>query len=194
FDRQSDLGLFDVVQNRLGSADGRFALRAQHGGQLADAAAPLQTRHVGRRAALIYRLAYVKVGIAIAGQLRQVGDDHDLVIGLGRQPPQLAADDIADAAADALIDFVKDQRRGAVNLGQRRLQGQHQARRFAATGDSRHRLERLAWIGRDEKLDPIDATLVKGKPLYVAVDGHVAAVGGGLSAKVDAEPRAVHPE
>ncbi len=50
----------------------------------------------------------MEVRVAIAGQLWQMSHDDNLMTRFGRQSPQFAADDVADASANALVDLVED--------------------------------------------------------------------------------------
>ncbi len=79
-----------------------------------------------------------------------------------RQPPQLLPDDGADAPADALVDLIEDERRRGVGMGKRAFERQHQARCLAARGHARHRLERFAGVGADQKFNLVDASAVEG--------------------------------
>ena len=107
-----------------------------------------------------------------------------------RQPPQLLADDVAAAPADADVDLVEDERGHLVGRGEDGLERQHDARRLAAGGDPGQRLERLAGVGRDQELHAVDAGRVEGvaarspisasltitpSPAGVLVDGHLEA-------------------
>ena len=68
----------------FGAADGCRTTGSQHIGQFTDSAANIQIRHRGACTPTDHVLADVEVLIAVAGQLRQMGDDNDLVIGNGR--------------------------------------------------------------------------------------------------------------
>ena len=133
----------------------------------------------------------MEVQIAIAGQLRQVGHAQHLVIAAcdaisDGQAPQLLADHAAHPPADAGVNLVKDEGRRAVGLGQHRLEGQHQARGLAAGGDAHQRLERLADVGRDQELDPVQAGRVKGHPPSLDVGPVVGIAPGQVHAKAGA--------
>ena len=71
-----------------------------------------------------------EVLVAKGGQLGQVGDAQHFVPAA--QLPELFTDHHTDSPADALVDFIKDQGRDVVGLGQNVLQRQHQPRCFAA--------------------------------------------------------------
>src|SRR5207253_3449823 len=95
-----------------------------------------------------------------AGDLRQVGDADDLVPR--RELLELPPDDLGDAAADAGVDLVEDERgRGAAagGLEEGRGDGELDARELAARGNALHRLRLLAAVRGDEDLDAVDAVL-----------------------------------
>lgn len=70
-------------------------------------------------------LVDVVVGVGEGGDLRQVGDDDDLVVG--GEHPQLFADDLPAAPADTGVDFVEDERGRGVCPGENGFQREHQA-------------------------------------------------------------------
>ena len=98
---------------------------AQHLRQLAHPQFALERPDGCHRAPLAHDLLDLQVLVAEGGQLGKVGDAQDLV--LARQAPEFLAHHGAHPSADALIDFVEDQRRGAVGTGQDALQAEHQA-------------------------------------------------------------------
>ena len=58
-------------------------------------------------------------------------------------------------------------------MGQRALERQHQARGLAAGGHARHRLERFAGVGADQKLDLVHAAGIKGHAAAIGQNGPV---------------------
>ena len=72
---------------------------------------------MGDGAAATLPLAHMKMDIPISGQLRQMGHDDDLMPPMRRQFSQFAPDGIPNAAANPLINFIKNEGRGAVYLG-----------------------------------------------------------------------------
>ncbi|EFK97707.1 hypothetical protein LDC_0237, partial [sediment metagenome] len=68
--------------------------------------------------------------VGLRGYLWQMGDAKHLAALA--QLAQHAADDFRDATADADIDFVKNQRTCGIGLAGDHLQGQPDARQFAA--------------------------------------------------------------
>ena len=101
-----------------------------------------------------------EMAVTIGRHLGQVGDAQHLV--RGGQPPQLLAHHIAAAPADADINLIEDERGRLIGRGEDGLERQHDARRLAAGGDLGQRLERLAGIGRDQELHPVNAGRVEG--------------------------------
>ncbi len=79
--------------------------------------------------------------------LRRMGDEQHLR-GFG-QTLQALAHRVGDRAADAAIHFVEHQGGGRRGLGQRDLQGQREARQFAARCDPGQRTEGGAFHGGD---------------------------------------------
>lgn len=74
-----------------------------------------------------------KVMVALAGNLRKVGDTKHLpVTGQG---PKLESDPFGDATPDPGINFVKDQGRHPLGVGRGQLKGQGQAGQLAPGGD-----------------------------------------------------------
>ena len=120
----------------------------------------------------------MKMGVAKACHLRQMGDDNDLMPRMAGQTPQLAADDHTDTAANALVNLVKNQGGGLIRLCQHRFERQHEPRCFATAGDFGHRLERLAGVGANQKFDHINARMVKSEPFLAHIGSCFGRLGG----------------
>ncbi len=71
-------------EDGFGAAAGVYALCAQHGGQFGDTAVPVQIFYGRNGTAVFHLFAHMEMGVAIPGQLRQMGDDDDLVLANGR--------------------------------------------------------------------------------------------------------------
>ena len=91
--------------------------------------------------------------IGKGGHLRGVGDAEHLVPGGGLV--QQLADPPGSPAGNAGIDFVVDDSRQRVAVGQCALEGEHNAGKLATRGDLGQRLGRFARVGRDQKLNVI---------------------------------------
>src|ERR1041385_5507079 len=88
-------------------------------------------------------------------------DTEDLMHS--RKIPKLLSHRHADPTANALVDFVEDQRRYFVGAGEHILQAKHETRSFAARGNLCQRLESFAGIRGDQKFHFIEAILIKPK-------------------------------
>ena len=77
------------------------------------------------------------------------------------QLPELLAHHVAHAPAQALVNFIKNQRGGLVCLRQHALERQHQARRLAARRNFYKRLQRFAGVWRNHELQRVNAGMVK---------------------------------
>src|SRR5205085_4057177 len=134
----------------------------------------------------------VEMRRAEAGDLRQVRDADDLIPG--GELLQFAADDFRNAAADAGVDLIEDERRGG---GARRCFEERggdrelNARQLAARRDLLHRLRLFAAIRRDENVDAIEALFAERDRSVV---GREARIGIGGGAERDADGRALHGE
>src|SRR5438876_274808 len=85
------------------------------------------------------------------GDLRQVGDAEHLA--LLAEASQRPADRLGDAAADAGIDLVENQRADRRSLRRDHLDRQADARELASGGDPRERAQRQARVRGDLELD-----------------------------------------
>ena len=120
-------------------------------------------------------LLHLEVLVAKGRQLRQVGDDHHLV--LAAQTPQFFPDRPADAAADALVNFIEDERGNLVGTRQHILECQHQAGSLAAGGDLCQRFQAFARVRLHQEFHFVQPVAVKGEPGAIR-QGH--AFGSGL--------------
>ena len=100
---------------------GDFAAR-EHLGDLLHACLVAETGD----ARVAFAFAHHEVGFALRGDLRQVGDVHHL--HRGGQLADDASHGVGDAARDARVDLVEDDRRQLHALGEQRLDRQHHAR------------------------------------------------------------------
>ena len=89
------------------------------------------------------------------GDLRQVGDDEDLVVAA--QTGQRPAHGHGGLPADAGVDLVEDE--GGGRLGEHEAQGEHGAGQLAARGDLGQRQRRRARVGGQEDLDVVARVL-----------------------------------
>ena len=91
--------------------------------------------------------------MAMRGDLRQVRDGQHLAVGaeLAHQP----AHGVCHQAADAGIDLVKDQGRGAAELAGGHGNRQCDTRQFAARSDLGNRARRAAGVAGNQKIDGI---------------------------------------
>ena len=62
-------------------------MSAKHGRQLANPARPFQGADERSRPTLFHLFVHLKVRVAISGELRQVGDDDDLMSPMTRKAP-----------------------------------------------------------------------------------------------------------
>src|SRR6202040_1068214 len=136
-------------------------LAAQHPGNLLHPLlGTIEPADARARVAAGILLPHEKMRGGEAGDLWKVRDADDLIAR--RELLQLSADDFGDAAADAGVDLVEDERcaGGARRcLEQRRGDRQLDARQLAPGGDALHRLRLLAAIRRDEDLHAIESRL-----------------------------------
>ena len=86
------------------------------------------------------------------------------------QVSQLLADDLGDRAADACVHFVEYHAHGRCSRAPRDLNGEADARQFAARGDFRQAFQRLAGIGAYQVLHLV--TAVRGEFLLAGTDLH----------------------
>jgi hypothetical protein len=119
-----------------------------------------------------------------------VRDAEHLV--LARELPELLADHVPHATADALVQLVEDQDRRLVDGRQCALQRQHEAGELSAARDLRKRPRRLPQIGGHEELDAVDAGLVEGYASALSLDLH--SLGIRSASQVHREARARHAE
>lgn len=92
--------------------------------------------------------------VAARGDLRQVRDAQHLphLSELMQQPP----DHLGDAAADARVDFVEDERRRRARRARDHREREADPRELAARGDLRERPQRHARMARDAELDLLE--------------------------------------
>src|SRR5581483_11055031 len=119
-------------------------------------------------------LVHAKMRVGIGGDLRQVRDAQDLMPP--SQPPQLLADDVAEAATDALVQLVENEHRRFIHGGQRGLERQHKSSQLTAAGYLRERSWRLPTIRRHQELHAIDSRLVACHWRIVSWRRHTAIV------------------
>ncbi len=136
---------------------------AEHLGQFESAWFPGQFGHPGERAVLFDDLLHLEMLVAEDRQLRQVGDDEDLVGA--PQLPQLFAHRAAHAPADALVDLVEDEGGHLVGTRQHVFERQHQAGGLAAGGDPCQRFQPLARVGRHQELDLVETGSRRRQPV-----------------------------
>jgi len=92
---------------------------------------PGRHAHVTRRDATLGALRDDEMVIGVGGDLRQVRDDQRLPIGSGHARQRFPHPH-THLAADALIDFVENERRHRVMRREHDLQREHEARQLAA--------------------------------------------------------------
>ncbi len=146
----------------MGGAESALGDCAEHLGQFEGARFPGQFGHPGEGAVFLDDLLHLEMLVAEDGQLRQVGDDEDLVGA--PQVPELFANRPADTAADALVDLVEDEGGHLVGAGEHVFEGQHQAGGLAAGGDPDERFQTLPGVGSDQEFDLVEAGAIKGNP------------------------------
>ena len=120
---------------------------AQHAGELTHAGLPvgLDRRDGDYRPVFRLILFNDEMTVALRGDLREVGDaEHLMALGNARH---FLANHAADLAANVGIHLVEHQHRHVVEVGQHRLEREHDARKFAAGGDTVERQGRLADVG-----------------------------------------------
>ena len=105
--------------------DSAFRIAAQHARELRDARAAVEHGDVGGGDATARPFADEDVVMRARGDLREVRDGEHLMVR-GDAPHGLA-DLQADAAADARVHLVEDERRHAVETREDRLERQHHA-------------------------------------------------------------------
>ena len=93
------------------------------------------------------------VPVAAAGDLRQMGDAEDLMVP--GDLPEFLADDLRRRAADPAVHLVEDDRPHRTGPGQDLLQGQHDPGELPAGGDPPKRLQLLAHVRREIKLQVV---------------------------------------
>ena len=86
--------------------------------------------------------------------LGAVGDDEDLAVA--GQSLQTFADGMSGRPADAAVDLVEDQAPLRVDAGKHHLDGEQEARQFAAGSDAPDRSRRAAGIGRHLEGDAVE--------------------------------------
>ena len=118
----------------MGAADIALRIAAQHARDLRNTLVAGKDRHIGRRDAAARALAHENVMVSTRGDLRQMRDGEHLVIGrdAAHRFPNLES----NAASDAGIDLVEDERGYAIEARQNRLEGEHDARQLAAGSDA----------------------------------------------------------
>src|SRR5690348_17436564 len=127
---------------------------AQHARDLLDARIAVERLHARQRAARPGRLRHLELLARVNRDLREVRDAEHLVV-----PPQglqELAHDLRDAAADARIHLVEDERRHRRLAREEHLDRERDARELAAGGDLRERRERLARVRRDAQLHGLE--------------------------------------
>nr|WP_269102408.1 inositol monophosphatase family protein [Mangrovicoccus ximenensis] len=130
------------------------AVAGDHPGDFVDAGLGGEGGDGGERHAILDPFLDAPVMVAERGDLGRMGDDQNLGIALG-QRRQPAADRIRRGAADAAVDFVKDQRQAVAVGGQADLQRQEEARQLAAGGDLLQRSRGRARVGGDAEGDAV---------------------------------------
>src|SRR5690606_2963211 len=99
------------------------------------------------------------VVLPLARYLRQVRDAQHLT--LLREPGQAPADDLRDAAADAGVHLVEDERRHGRRSRAHDLERETDAREFPARRDARQRAERLPRIEPHLDVDTLEPRAVR---------------------------------
>jgi len=125
----------------------------EHPCQLLDALVVAERRDGRATAAAVRDLADAMLVMRLARDLREVGDAQHLAAVA--ELAQLATDDLGDAAANAGIHLVEYEAgaRRAARCGD--LHGEADAGEFAAGGDARDGLDRLARICAHEEFDAL---------------------------------------
>src|SRR5690606_26884126 len=123
----------------------------QHAGQLAHALLARQLGQARRRAPVSLELLDAQVVVGAGRDLRQVGDDENLV-ALG-DAAQVRRDPVGRHSADAGIDLIEHQGRHLVQSRKDGLEREHHAGKLAARGDAGERPRLEADVERDAELD-----------------------------------------
>ena len=118
--------------------------------QLRLASEPLDAR---QRAIALNQFLHLIMFIAKDRQLRQVRHAKDLMVA--SEMPEFEPDHQTHASADALINFIEDQRWDLVGACQNIFQRQHQARGLATGCNLDQRLESFARIRRNQKFHAV---------------------------------------
>src|SRR5262245_47488604 len=153
-------------------------LAGDHARDLLDARLAGQNLRADARPARAQTLPHPDVVRRAGGDRRQVRDaEHLASLGGARE---LLGDDRGDAPADPRVDLVEDHRGHAIGARQHRLERQHGPRELAARHHLGQRPYVLARIGRQMKLDAVEAAQ--------------SDVGDRTWLDCDREARPVHPE
>ena len=116
--------------------------------------------HARDRTIAANRLLNSELRRAARGDLREVGNAQHLEPRAKSLEPR--AYDVRNAAADARIDFVEDQRLPRRVFRRKRLEREHHARQLAAGHDAGKGPEIFSRVRRDEELRMVDAAVAPG--------------------------------
>src|SRR5882724_8885006 len=130
-------------------------LARDHARDFLDARVAGQHLRADARAARAHALPHPHVVRRAGGDRRQMRDAEHLA-PLGG-PGELLGDDCRDAPADSRVDLVEDHRGHAIGARQNRLEREHGSRELAARHHLGQRTHVLARVGRQAKLDPVEA-------------------------------------
>src|SRR6185436_796525 len=128
-----------------------------HVGDFLNARFTAQLLDTRLRAAGLDRFRNAQVPFGERRDRGQVRDAQDLV--LRRDAPQVSADRGSEAAADAGVDLVEDQRAVAVRAAEHAAQREHDARSLAAGSYVAQARETFSGIGGEQEFDAIHPAL-----------------------------------
>ena len=126
----------------------------QHSGEFLDPFFLAQNMHARARRLAIANLADAEMLIREAGNLGQVGYTQNLAIRA--KFLQAPAHHFGDTAANAAVDFIEHHGWNRAAVTGDHLDRQGHAREFAARGDFRQRLRRLARVRADQELNIVE--------------------------------------